>query len=119
MFRVTFPDAAVTITLADGARDRILGNCSSCGMACEHLGATFALILEEKLSLGLSAPPRARIPVESLGEEALVRQALVERWERAIGEKMRIDPADPQSLWLTTWSRMPFPEDLPRRPERP
>jgi hypothetical protein len=33
------------------------------------------MILEEKLSLGLSAPPPERVPMESLSEEALVNQA--------------------------------------------
>jgi hypothetical protein len=54
VFRVTFPDATVTIALADGGRERILSSCSSCNVPCEHIEAVFARILEEKLSLGRS-----------------------------------------------------------------
>jgi hypothetical protein len=29
----------------------------------EHVGAAFSFILEEKMTLGLAAPPRERVPV--------------------------------------------------------
>jgi hypothetical protein len=47
------------------------------------MGAALSLVLEEKLSLGLSAPPPERVPVESLSEEELIVRAVAERSERA------------------------------------
>src|SRR5262249_41177831 len=61
----------VTITLMAEARQRLHWNCSQCFQACEHVGAAFSLILEEKMALGLAAPPKPRVPIESLGEEEL------------------------------------------------
>jgi len=54
---------------------------------CEHAGAAFSLILEEKLALGLADAPPERAPVESQSEEALISQALAEREQRARTEK--------------------------------
>ena len=68
-------------------------------MPCEHAGAAFSLILEEKLALGLADAPPERAPVESRSEEALVAQALAEREERARTEKMRLSSLDPQEIW--------------------
>ena len=69
------------------ARQRLHWNCTQCESACEHVGAAFSLILEDKMRLGLAAPPKPRVPVESLGEDELVRQALAERAERAKTER--------------------------------
>jgi SNF2 family DNA or RNA helicase len=74
-------------------------HCSACSGVCEHQGAALSLILEEKLALGLSAPPPERKPMESLDEEALVQQALSERQQRAMEEKMRLKSMDPKRLW--------------------
>src|SRR5438132_1317616 len=38
----------VSITLMAEARQRLHWNCSRCFKACEHVGAAFSLILEEK-----------------------------------------------------------------------
>ena len=73
--------------------------CSSCTTSCEHQGAAFSLILEEKLALGLAAPPPEKVPVESLSDEELVQQAVEERAERAGTEKMRINSLSPRELW--------------------
>ncbi len=62
-------------------------------------GAAFSLILEEKLALGLSAPPPERQPVESLSDEELVKQAIEERAERARTEKMQLKSMDKDTLW--------------------
>ena len=75
LFRLRFPSEAngrasvvVTITLMAEARNRLNWNCTHCEGACEHVGAAFSLILEEKTALGLAAPPpEPRTPVESLG----------------------------------------------------
>jgi hypothetical protein len=99
LFRVKFDDAIVTVTLMADARDRLHWNCSACGWPCEHAGAAFSLLLEEKTALGLAAPPPERIPVESLGEEELIRRALAEREERSRKEKFKLHSRDPQRPW--------------------
>lgn len=55
-FRVDLGDAIVTFSLTP-EKPKLLGfRCSGCETLCEHVGAAFSLILEEKLALGLSAP---------------------------------------------------------------
>ncbi|MCH8840535.1 MAG: DEAD/DEAH box helicase, partial [Planctomycetes bacterium] len=66
---------------------------------CEHAGAAFALMLEEKTALGLAAPPPERVPVESLSEQELVEQALADREERALKEKFRLQSTDSKKPW--------------------
>jgi len=106
LFRVRFPSfrpgeraAVVTITLMGSARKRLHWNCTACETACAHAGATFSLILEEKMALGLAAPPVEREPIESLSEEELVAQALAERGERARTERMTLRSTDPSQPW--------------------
>jgi len=98
-FSLNLKDAKVEIALDRKKHQRLDLSCSACSVACEHQGAALSLILEEKLSLGLSAPPPERIPMESLGEEALVQEALSERMRRAQTEKMRLKSLNPQTLW--------------------
>ncbi|MDD4889937.1 MAG: SNF2-related protein [Phycisphaerae bacterium] len=98
-FTLTLPDAVATIAIDPAARDKLAWHCTACRDACEHVGAAFSLVLEEKMSLGLAAAPPERAPVESLSEEQLVRQALADREERAQTEKMRVQSADPSRLW--------------------
>jgi len=97
--RVCFDDADLTIALADGAKDRLQWKCSACDWPCEHAGAVFSMLLEEKTALGLAAPPPERIPVESLSEDELVARALAEREERARNEKFRMQSSDPRTPW--------------------
>ena len=99
MFRLTLDGAAVTLTLSPAARHRLEWRCDTCEVPCEHAGAAFSLILEEKLALGLAGAPPARAPAESLSEEALIAQALAERAERARTEKMRLTSLDGQEIW--------------------
>jgi len=50
--------AVVTIWLNPEKKDRLDLRCSRCGLnACEHKGAALSFILEEKILLGLAAPP--------------------------------------------------------------
>ena len=49
--------------------------------------------------LGLAAPPEERVPIESLGEEELVKQAIAEREERARKEKFKLVSTDPRRPW--------------------
>jgi hypothetical protein len=106
LFRVRLPESGVdgqplivTITLMAEARQRLHWNCSHCFQACEHVGAAFSLILEEKLVLGLAAPPKPRVAIESLAEDELVAKALAERAERAKIEKMAVATADGTRPW--------------------
>jgi superfamily II DNA or RNA helicase len=97
--RLDLREAVVTIRLADAARQRLAFECSSCSGPCEHIGAAFSLVLEEKMTLGLAAPPPERQPVESLNEEELIRRALEERVERASAERMTIRALDRSTPW--------------------
>ena len=98
-FRLEVDEATVTIGLSDDKRQRFDLGCSVCSGACVHQGAALSLILEEKLALGLSAPPQERTPIESLDEAALIDQAVSERRQRARDEKMRLSSMNPQQLW--------------------
>jgi hypothetical protein len=91
--------ADVTFTLSSDRFKTLRFNCGTCTKACEHLGAAFSLILEEKLALGLSAPPPEKVPVESLSDKKLVRIAIEERAERAKTEKMSLKSADGKGIW--------------------
>jgi len=99
IFQLNLGEAVVTITLAPGKIQRLNFKCSACASVCEHLGAAVSMILEEKLALGLAAPPPERVPIESLSDEELVAQAIGERTERAKNEKMRIKSLNTQKLW--------------------
>lgn len=101
LFKLNLGDALVTLSLTPEMPKRLHFNCNcnECTTACEHLGAAFSLILEEKLALGLSAPPPERKPIESLNDEELVKQAIEERAERAHTEKMQIQSTDRKELW--------------------
>jgi ERCC4-related helicase len=98
-FRLTLGRPVVTLSLNPAARDRLEWRCSTCDVACEHAGAAFSLILEEKLALGLADAPPDRPRVESLAEQALVAQAIAERKERARTEEMRITSVSPDEIW--------------------
>jgi hypothetical protein len=106
LFRLRIPGetfngqpTVVTITLMAEARNRLHFNCTRCHGTCEHVGAAFSLILEDKTALGLAVAPPKRQAVESLSEEELVQKALVERLERAKTEKMKIVSVDAQRPW--------------------
>jgi superfamily II DNA or RNA helicase len=106
LFRVRFPGDSldgspltVTITLMAEARNRLHFRCNRCARACQHVGAAFSLILEEKLALGLAAPPKPREPLESLADDELTRRALMDRAERARTEKMSVRAVDPAQPW--------------------
>ncbi len=93
-------DDAVVWASAHPAGEGVLQlSCNCCPNACEHAGAALALVLEEKLALGLAEPPARPVPVESLSEEELLAQALEERQERARTERMVLRAADPEELW--------------------
>ncbi|MEE9297069.1 MAG: DEAD/DEAH box helicase [Phycisphaerae bacterium] len=99
LFRLRLNGATVNITLMAEAKQRLRWNCTRCDAACEHVGAALSLILEEKMALGLAAPPPERTRVESLGEEELVRQAFEERQKRARTERMTVRSLNTKRLW--------------------
>jgi ERCC4-related helicase len=99
LFQLNLDEASVSIRLDSVKDQRFNIQCSQCSNFCEHMGAAFSLILEEKLSLGLSAPPPERVPIESLSEKELVKRAIEERAERARKEKMRLESMDKDTLW--------------------
>ncbi|HEY0483545.1 MAG TPA: DEAD/DEAH box helicase, partial [Kofleriaceae bacterium] len=95
------PEIAVTLWLADDRPRRLRWRCSACTTACEHVGAAFSAVLEDKLALGLSEPPAA--PAAPAADEAkprdVVAQALEDRAERARTEKPVVRSADPSTPW--------------------
>ena len=91
--------STVTISVDPENPGQLAAGCSTCSNTCEHLGAALSFILEEKVLLGLAAPPPERIPIESLTEQELIEQAIIDRTERAENEKMTIKALDPKSLW--------------------
>ena len=99
LFRLSVDGAVTTITLMAEARNRLHFNCTACQGVCEHIGAAFSLILEEKTALGLAKPPVERVPAESLSEAELVARALEDRTERAKTERMKIESINPRILW--------------------
>ena len=105
LFRLRLPDCArdkdvvVTITLMAAARSRLHWNCTACDTACEHVGAAFSLVLEEKATLGLAETPPDDVPLEHLSEEQLVRRAVAERAARAQKEKFRLTSSDSVRPW--------------------
>jgi superfamily II DNA or RNA helicase len=99
VFRLLIGKSVVEVTPAADARQALRIRCTTCGSPCEHQGAALSVILEDKLALGLSAPPAERTPVESLSGEELVKQAIAERLERAHTEKMELNSLDPNTLW--------------------
>ncbi len=92
-------DATVTIT-EDAASILGLGiRCDRCDGPCEHTAAALALVLEEKLALGLAQPPADDIPIENLTEAELVTRALFLRTQRMQEESMSVESAEPDTLW--------------------
>ncbi len=99
LLRLSLGRPIVTITLMGTARKRLHFCCDTCDTTCEHVGAAVALVLEEKTALGLAAPPPERAPMESLGEDELIRLAIEQRAERARTEKMKLRSTNPQQPW--------------------
>ncbi len=96
LFRLSLPaeDVIVTITLRADRKDRLLCNCDTCDVMCEHAGAALSLILDSKMALGLAVAPPEREPVKPLTEDELVAKALDERRQRAHSEKMTVKSVD-------------------------
>jgi hypothetical protein len=78
-------------------RGRLRAECSVCATTCVHVGGLFSILLEQKMDLGLAAPPpEVARPAD---EEELVARALEERAKRAKTERMKIVSTDPRTPW--------------------
>ena len=99
LLRVSLANATVTICLSKAARQRLEWHCTACHENCEHVGAAFSLVLEDKSLLGLAEAPTDDTPLELLTEAQLVERMLAERQKRAAEEKMTIKPLTPDVLW--------------------
>ncbi len=103
--RVNVPDpelggpAIVTIVEMANKPQGLQLNCDQCDVRCDHMAAVLGLVLDEKLTLGLSAPPDPSEPIENLTEDELLRRALADREERAAVEKMKLQAMDPDQPW--------------------
>ena len=98
-FLLRLNGSEVTIRMDPSRNRKLRYRCSSCQAACEHAGAAFSLILEEKLALGLAIPPPDKAPLETLSDEELLQRALEERAERMRKDRMSLESADPESVW--------------------
>lgn len=98
-FQLSMGEARVVVCLDPPRPSRLTVRCSACTQPCEHAGAALALILEEKMTLGLAAPPEEKKPIESLSEDELLALAVSERRERARSEKLRLTSTQPGVLW--------------------
>lgn len=106
LFRVRFPETGangqaivVSITLMPDAQRRLHWNCTACDTACDHVGAVFSMLLEDKSALGLAVAPEPGAPLESLGEKELIARAIAEREERAKSEPMTVVSQDSTRPW--------------------
>jgi superfamily II DNA or RNA helicase len=106
MLRVSVPDeglpggqAIVTIVEMTSKPQGLHLNCEQCETRCDHMAAVLGLVLDDKLTLGLSAPPDPDEPIENLTEEELVRRALADRQQRADTEKMTLRSNDADQPW--------------------
>lgn len=94
--QVTFPGMAVgtvVVTLQRDVRgiDGVKWACSESADAEIWCATALTFVLEEKLALGLAAPPeKMNAPWDLLKESELERRALAEREERARQEKMEV-----------------------------
>lgn len=92
-------EAVATLSLANDARYRLRWHCSTCDEPCEHVGAMFSFVLEEKTLLGLAAPPPDQEGKGAADEGQVIATALADRRNRARTEKMRVRPADASTPW--------------------
>lgn len=105
LFRVTLRkptgkvDAIATLTMMADRKDKLHWNCDCHFRACEHVGAMFSVLLENKVSLGLAAAPPERETPAELDEEELIARALADREERARNERMKVRSTNSETPW--------------------
>lgn len=105
-FRVNVPDVEVPTGFAEVIIVEMTNKpkglhltCTKCETRCHHVAATLGLVLDEKMQLGLSAPPDPNEPIENLTESELVRRAFADREERAAMEPMKLKSMDKTTPW--------------------
>src|SRR3954467_8169406 len=59
-------DIVATLTSAPDRDEHLAWSCDRCFRPCEHVGALFSTLLENKVGLGLAAAPPEREPVAAL-----------------------------------------------------
>ena len=104
--RVTVPDpelpaqqAIVTVVEMTNKPKGLHLQCEQCQTRCDHIAAVLGMVLDDKLTLGLSAPPDPSEPIENLTEDELLRRALADRQDRAATERMTLRSLDPDEPW--------------------
>lgn len=91
--------AIVTIQYSERSKSYLMFRCSQCDSNCEHIGAAFSLILEEKVALGLAEEPEPFETTSELSDAELIELELAARVKRAEEEKMAVRSTDPDSPW--------------------
>ncbi len=87
------------LVLDPASRAHLRASCTSCNVACRHVGGLLAHILENKSGLGLAEPP-PEAELRTFDDDAeLVEAALAERRERAKTERMKIRAQDAARPW--------------------
>lgn len=98
--RIAWPARVVSRIVFDPASRGGLRTGCTCEAregACVHVAGLLSILLEQKVDLGLAAPPPELSRVE--GEEELVAAAVAEREKRARTERMRIVSLEPSKPW--------------------
>jgi superfamily II DNA or RNA helicase len=97
-FRPISP-AVVTISHSRQNKKSLAFQCTQCNSVCEHIGAVFSLVLEEKLALGLADVPAPFEPTVELTDDELIARELEARKTRADEEKMTVRSIEPTRPW--------------------
>ncbi len=98
--RVNVGDTAIVTIVEKANRPKGLQlNCDQCPGRCEHIAAVLGTVLDEKLTLGLSAPPDPSEPIELLTEDELLARALADRQQRAAVEPMTLRSLNSKRPW--------------------
>ena len=94
IFWLNLAEVSVTISSND---NKLISSCSECLLPCEHIGAAFSVILEEKEALGLEdVSPYA----DETGGGELIKKALEIRQTRASKEDMSLIH---DQEWTSPW----------------
>lgn len=91
--------AVVLLTQMAGRKQELHLHCDQCETTCPHAAAALDFLLNNKLALGLSAPPDETVPLELLTREELLSRAIAERRSRAATEKMKVHSPNAASPW--------------------
>ena len=92
---IELPDATVTLTAQD---NNLQASCNKCLLPCLHMGASLAVILEEKVELGLKKNFTEEL-IHYKSEDKVIEKALKDRTERASKEPMALTPKPEGSPW--------------------